>query len=307
MEGESSLIDRIVERARQVRISTRLFFIFVILMAAIARRSCGTTCSLGIGNFTLTCPLGYLQMSMASRSLIPALLISVGVVVLVSAILGRFFCSWICPAGLLQGLFNGRGKRSASNGNSRRMSRNNAGHSSNLSAKAPIGTQGQGIRRQSSTYAVLGGTLLSSFIFGFPVFCAICPVGLTFGTLFAMKGLFQTGELGLELVLFPLLLGVELYVLRSWCQSLCPLGALLGILGSRSRVLLPVIRRAKCFIEKDVDCQVCRRVCPEGIDLIMDTPRVVQQNCTRCMDCYTDCPTEAITLVGARSANAGWD
>ncbi|MFR1638333.1 MAG: 4Fe-4S binding protein [Eggerthellaceae bacterium] len=68
--------------------------------------------------------------------------------------------------------------------------------------------------------------LLSTAVFGFPVFCLICPVGLTFATLIAVWRLFQFNEVALSLLVFPAMLALEVLVLRKWCSRFCPLGAL---------------------------------------------------------------------------------
>ena len=41
-----------------------------------------------------------------------------------------------------------------------------------------------------SRSGVLAGALASAAIFGFPVFCQICPVGLTFATVLLIMSLF---------------------------------------------------------------------------------------------------------------------
>jgi ferredoxin-type protein NapH len=128
------------------------------------------------------------------------------------------------------------------------------------------------------------------------VFCAICPVGLTFGLLYALIGLFTTHQLTLDLIYFPLLLGLELIVLRSWCRSFCPLGTLLGFIGSRSRLLLPVVDRVQCFASQSIGCQVCAKACPQGIDLKDEDDRILREDCTRCYECADDCPRDAISV-----------
>lgn len=87
---------------------------------------------------------------------------------------------------------------------------------------------------------VLGGALLSTAVFGFPVFCLICPVGLTFATLIAVWRLFQFNEVALSLLVFPAMLALEVLVLRKWCSRFCPLGALLSLASRLNRTFRPV-------------------------------------------------------------------
>lgn len=267
---------------QSLRLSSRVTVLLAILVAAAARLGLGSACSFGLGEFTLTCPLGYLQMALASRSLLPKLLLSAGVVLVLVALLGRTFCGWLCPAGLLHSVFRRKDKPTP------------RPKPQPTQVAATVDDEPRWAR--TTRYAILGGTLVASFIFRFPVFCAICPVGLTFGLLYALIGLFTTHQLTLDLIYFPLLLGLELIVLRSWCRSFCPLGTLLGLIGSRSRLLLPLVDRVQCFASQSIGCQVCAKACPQGIDLKDEDNRALREDCTRCYECADDCPREAISV-----------
>jgi ferredoxin len=147
------------------------------------------------------------------------------------------------------------------------------------------------------SFGVLGGALLSSYIFGFPVFCLVCPIGLTFGTILAVKRLLFGWQPSLELLLLPLFLIIELLVMRSWCATFCPLGALLKIISNtRLKLIKPHLDPAKCYQEQDINCQVCLRDCPERVNLRADPPPRIS-NCTNCLECWQKCPTRAIKLV----------
>ncbi len=58
-----------------------------------------------VGTLCMLCPVGFLETSVASGSvpwgLLPGVLILLAVVFLV----GRVFCSWLCPTGALKNLF----------------------------------------------------------------------------------------------------------------------------------------------------------------------------------------------------------
>ena len=258
-------------KLRIIRVVTALLVILVVLLGAVGKFGYGTICSLGAWQISFTCPLGFLQMCLASRELLPQLWLSVALVVLSIILLGRFFCDWVCPTVLLQ-----RGK---------------GGLNSNLGAPPKQITWAS-----YSHYAVLGGALLSSFLFGFPVFCFVCPIGLFFGSLFALTRLFSTQLPSLELLLFPALLVLELWVLKSWCRSICPLGALLGIIGSLNRFLLPTVRKDKCLTSRGINCQVCKSVCPEEIDLVNISSSFSLKDCTKCLECYEKCPVKAVGI-----------
>lgn len=229
--------------------------------------------SLRIGDVWFTCPLGFLERSLAARELLPewqSALLVLGIAVL----LGRIFCAWFCPTVLLRRVF--RLKRDL---NPLRQATPSS-HHINWSAYGP--------------YAVLVGTLVASFILRFPVFCFFCPVGLFFGAVYAVLKLFTPFPFSVELIVFPALLALELWGLRSWCRSFCPLGALLSLAGSFNRLFVPTVDANKCLLEKGVNCQACQRVCPEGIDLARPKPVLLPNSCTKCMECSDRCPVKAI-------------
>jgi ferredoxin-type protein NapH len=100
-----------------------------------------------------------------------------------------------------------------------------------------------------------------------------------------------------ELVLFPALLGLELFALKSWCRSFCPLGAFLSIIGSLNRFFRPAIKQETCLASKGTNCQACRNACPEGIDLRNQKGVLFPTSCTKCLECYEKCPARAIKIA----------
>jgi ferredoxin-type protein NapH len=223
----------------------------------------------------VTCPLGFLERSLAARQLLQPWLLSVGLVVLSVILLGRVFCGWICPVVLLRKVFKVKG---------------------GLKSRREAAPQGKPWAAYSP-YAVLGGVLVASFLFRFPVFCFFCPVGLFFGFLFAVLQPISPAGFRLELLLFPAMLVLELWVLKSWCRSICPLGALLSIVASLNRFLLPVVRKDTCLTSKDINCRVCERVCPEGIELTNTSRPLSPNSCTKCLECYEKCPAGAVRIA----------
>jgi polyferredoxin len=241
--------------------------------------------SLGIWRLpvTVTCPLGFLERSLAARELLPQWP-SVLLVVFSVLLLGRVFCGWICPTVLLRRVFGYQGasacKREA----------------------PPKGAEGPkgGNWGSYSSYAVLGSVLLASYLFRFPVFCFFCPIGIFFGFLYAVVRAFTPDSLSVELVLFPAMLFAELWLLKSWCRSICPVGALLSIVGSLNRFLLPTLKKAQCLTSKGVNCRVCTQACPEGIPLEKVGSGLAANSCTKCLECYEKCPKGAIEIAVMR-------
>ena len=279
---------------KAVRITTATVLIFVILAGTVANFTCGNTCSLSIFGISFTCPLGFLQSSLASKTFVPEAWLSVGLVVVATILLGRFFCAWLCPTPLVKAFFAANSK--SKQGVAKPKSKSSDGNPLQAievekPSKAPRLSVFMG--SPYSSYAVLAGSLASSFFFGFPVFCLVCPVGLFFGSLFAIRRLFFSQMVTLELVLFPAILMVEIFALKTWCTRLCPLGALLRIVGSvNNRFFRPRVNEEACFKTREINCQVCKKICPEGIDLGKEKASL--NGCTNCLECWEKCPTKAI-------------
>jgi len=288
-----------VIKIRTGRIITASIVILVIFLGTAARRGWGTICSLCAWRISFSCPLGFLQMALASRKLLPQLWLSVGLFLFLIILLGRVFCAWVCPTALLQQLFGGKeglkSRREKREGKVHTAAQPSGSPSSRFNRPLEASPKGK-TWASYSHYAVLGGTLLSSFLFGFPVFCAVCPIGLAFGTLFAVNRLFFAKQPSLELLLFPALLGLEVFALKSWCRSICPLGALLSIVSSVNRLFRPTVKEDRCLRSQDVRCRACEEACPEGIDLLNEGAGSSMKDCTKCLECYEKCPAKAIRL-----------
>ena len=287
----SKLVDKLLGRLGLLRLATASLVILVVMSGEIGKLTYGVMCSLDVWIITVTdpvgpvlrwlgiwrasiaatCPLGYLERSLASRELLPQwpsfLLILLSVI-----LLGRVFCGWICPATIMRRVF---------------------GEKTTLNMARVVASK-RSVWERYSPYAVLGGVLLASFVFQFPVFCFFCPIGVFFAGLYAVLRLVSPDPLSLELLVFPLLLFVELRLLKSWCRSICPVGALLSIFGNLNRIFVPAVNLEKCLTSKGANCGVCERACPEGIDLTKIRSNYSPNSCTKCLECYVKCPKGAI-------------
>jgi polyferredoxin len=80
---------------------------------------------------------------------------------------------------------------------------------------------------------------------------------------------------------------------RAFCRFLCPLGALLGLLGRWAPVRIAKLQ-PDCS-----DCGRCDRVCTTAAD---PSGALRQPSCTLCMSCVEVCPDGVLALGGRRSA-----
>jgi ferredoxin-type protein NapH len=144
-----------------------------------------------------------------------------------------------------------------------------------------------------SRHVVLGGALLSTAVFGFPVFCIVCPVGLVFATIIAFWRWVGFDELTLSLLAFPAILAIEVLVLRTWCLKLCPLGAVFSLMSLSNRFLRPKVNEGVCLRNKGIDCNICVEVCEEKLDPHF---RDGMHECSKCGECVSHCPAHAIRI-----------
>ncbi|MBN1447465.1 MAG: 4Fe-4S binding protein [Bacteroidetes bacterium] len=88
-----------------------------------------------------------------------------------------------------------------------------------------------------------------------------------------------------SLIVIGVLLALSLVIRNFWCRYLCPYGALLGLTG-----LLSPFRITR-NVESCIDCAKCAKVCPNRI--AVDRLHVVlSDECTTCMACVSACPVQ---------------
>ena len=123
-------------------------------------------------------------------------------------------------------------------------------------------------------------------------------IGLAFGTIFAVSRMFITWQPGWELIVFPAMLALELFVLRRWCAAICPLGFFFGLMAkARSRIgVLPRVRVDQQACIHAQGCEVCATTCPEDICAATADARDLE-DCTMCLDCREHCPSRAIRMT----------
>lgn len=273
---------------KRARMLTRLGVGGLVAVGLATSVGLGTPSSFGVGQFFLLCPLGGVEALLASKTLIPQAIISMAVVLLLAVVFGRSWCAWGCPAKAVRGLF---GKKDA-----RR----------DQVACAP--TLRETLGRDTRLW-VLAGVLLATLIVGFPVFCLVCPVGLTVGTFVSLWRLVQFNEVGLSLIVFPAALVIEMVAMRKWCLSFCPIAGLLSLVGRLSRSFRPRVEAASCLKERGGSCGACEAACPEAISLHAADSAAQLADCTRCGRCVEACPAQAIDFGGlgetAKAERAG--
>lgn len=289
-------------KSNKLRTITAAVVFVVLCIGLVAGISTGTLSGFGWDTISMLCPLGALSTMIATKTLLPRGVVSLVIAAVVVLIFGRVFCGWVCPVPLFQRIgdfFRSSKKRhemhAKKNKEALAIAKNEISCKHDCSSCSSCKTKRAAL---DSRHYVLGGALLSTAIFGFPVFCLICPIGLTFATVLVVWRLFSMGDMTLSVLVIPALLIVELVFLRKWCTRFCPLSALMNLIGRFSKTTKPVINDSLCLeTSEDTPCSRCATVCEADINL--RHPEFGERtlaDCTRCRACVDACPSHAISM-----------
>lgn len=283
----------------RIRKAVRFLIVAVLLIALFAGWQTGTLCSVGYDAIAYICPLGALETIFGSWAFVPRVLICLAAVVVVALVFGKAFCSWVCPVAPLSDLLRGRKAREKDE-----CERTQAAHrvlerwSDTNAAQAEKHKPFRS--RVDGRHVVLAGSLASAAVCGFPVFCLVCPIGLTFASAIALYRLIGFNEPAIEVLVFPALLVLELTVFRKWCHRFCPVGALLSLLSRGNRTFKPHVDASMCARHAGSSCAACAQACPEHIDPCADLGDRSLAECTRCGACVNTCPAKALSFVNRK-------
>lgn len=236
---------------------------------------------------------------MAKIQFIPAVLaLNVGIVVgllLLTLLFGRVYCSVICPLGVMQDIISwihGKAKKKA-------LYR--------FRYRKPLTVLRYAVLVLFIATMALGVTSIAALIAPYSAFGRIAtelfaPVYRGVNNLFALIAehfesyAFYSADVWMKsvptfviaLVTFVLLAVLSWKWGRIWCNSICPVGSLLGLV-SRFSLFAPVIKKDKCR-----SCSLCEKRCKSSC-INSAEQKIDTSRCVVCMDCISTCRHGAIS------------
>ncbi|MBU1037439.1 MAG: 4Fe-4S binding protein [Candidatus Omnitrophica bacterium] len=256
-------------------------------------------------------PLIMLAVSLSERIILPGAVFFLSVLAM-TAVLGRFFCGWVCPLGTaidIAGTVN-RTHKGLSDKKNSRYRRIKFYILAVIFLLALFGKQVAWIfdpivimgRFVSLNLIPSVTNIINSLFFVLIKHLGAGPAVKDFyhmlkPTMLGVKT-FYFAHSAVIFIFFSVICAGALILRRSWCRILCPLGALYAIVGS-----LSPLRRS---VKECVKCGQCKSFCRMGA--IKDDLSYIHNECILCMDCIYDCPGDAtrfkIVLGGDKRVKA---
>jgi polyferredoxin len=255
-------------------------------------------------------PLIAFDSWLASHTVVRAMLLSL-ITVVVTVLTGRWFCGWICPFGTLHHFFASRRRGSAKQKieagsyNSWQKAKYYILVGFLMAAVLKVNVVGwldpfSFFFRSLTTavYPAINAGTVGLFTWIYNVNPGIGPVRLTLVTepvydvlrrnFLALHQPYFVGSLLIGL-LFIVIVALNFYRPRFWCRYICPLGALLGVLGKN-----PLVRLKKNE-EQCNNCRLCLIDC-QGGEALDKVQAWRPSECFYCWNCESECPSQAITF-----------
>lgn len=233
----------------------------------------GTIWSMRFAGIDLTDPLAATETVATSHTVFLPLLVSIIIPVIVTIFLGRVFCSWMCPAGLLFEL-------------TERIRR--------ILGFVEI-KPGDVKFANRNKYILLLVGLIFAAVFGLPVLGHIYPPAVI--SRIAHSWVYGTA-LTDAISILGIMVAFEVMVSpRWWCRTMCPGGALYGLIGSMRLV------RIRLDAKKCTACRDCIPACPMGLNPVQQSYGIECDNCALCIrHCSDDALLYTIGLPGKKRA-----
>ena len=193
----------------------------------------------------------------------PYMLIALSSTLLITVIFRTIFCGWVCPLGTVFDLARGLGKEIG---------------------KFPFIKP---INRKYKRWVKINRVTLDRVDHYARYLKYVFFLWILQSAFLGVASIKNDGERGIESVLYFLVafLIAGLFIERSWCKYVCPVGAVIGLFAKFSPTRI-TRNEAAC-----IDCNLCSRTCPMNID-VAHTRYVQELDCHTCVQCVEACPVD---------------
>ncbi len=198
-------------------------------------------------------------------------LLTVLAIIIFTFLFGRFYCSLICPLGILQNFIGFLSLKKSKNYKNMAKTR-------------------------YTVAAIVFGALFAGWAVGLKILDPYTNFGLIASSIFTpvynliTKNIhyeFTVATLAISLIPFVILIFLVIFKRRFFCTAICPVGTLLGLFAKYGVFGLNIS-------DKCITCGACFRNCPAGSINLKDK-KVDNELCIRCLKCVSVCPKQAIT------------
>jgi polyferredoxin len=191
---------------------------------------------------------------------------------LITFLLRKSFCSWLCPVGTWSEYLWKLGR-----------------YSFRRNLRLPRWLDGA---LRATKYLLLGFFLYAVAMMSAPAIAAFLsePYALIVDVRMLNFFRFLGGAAAFTLLA---LIVASIFVQNFWCRYLCPYGALMGLVA----LLSPL--RIKRNQSTCIDCAKCAKACPSALP-VDKLVQIRSAECTACLECVAVCPAEnALTIAAA--------
>lgn len=243
--------------------------------------------------------LGVSSLDLPMVQFLPALLavhvVSIVAILVVTALVGRIYCSVLCPLGILQDLVWWFAKKMTKRARQMRYTKEHVyiRYSVLLLTILSMAAGGAVVLNLLEPYSLFG-RMVAAWLF--PLYQlsynAVAALGNEHGWFFWIpydviwRGTVVLWESALSFIIVALL---AFRYGRLYCNTICPVGTMLGTV-SRFSLYGPQFDTTKC-----IRCKRCERACRASC-IDVSTQRVDASRCVDCFQCMAVCPKDAMVL-----------